>query len=565
MVIAIIAISSANFLAYGSSQDLHHIPQFTAFKHPYQLQNLNVKKASKAVVLINNSATGFFVNYKKNNYLMTNDHVLGSNHCAISGCYINIDVDFEHNKTSKNITLFVTPEGSRADIDVAIFSYKQVIKIHNNLTLTHYTPPYILQLANKINNHFSKNKSSKNNPLLTLSNQAISSDDYYLIGHPRTGLKKYSTGKIIQLSKGYIYLDAFSLPGNSGSPIVNQKGKLVGIHHSSKKRNDMFSRTQLIYLSRGSSLGSLKKILQAADQKDPLYKRHYININNKRYFKKAKKLWKAYMLARKNPTIYGSNPFFSHLYDDCKKNIDLSTFNIKKYQKSYHSCTIAFKSINNCINLAKNDHQKISFVYLLPPAKSIPSNSQHRSSSTKPYAQNNPYCESLFSANKNWNKLFNRISRGYQRFAGAGDSSKMWGHGHVIASRIHQPEKINASDITKFKQLSLNQVLIITKSLADYHRYFKSTPNISTNIIPKNTKTTHQNKLKKLLKSSVINFDKHLGYQYQLETLAEMAINLHQANIITKNQLINILRKIQNHQRLTLYSKLAIEKMIYKM
>ena len=64
----------------------------------YELKHIEaapevVREAAKAVVRINNNATAFFVS--NDGLLLTNNHVLGELDCALEGCSVRLDFDYQ--------------------------------------------------------------------------------------------------------------------------------------------------------------------------------------------------------------------------------------------------------------------------------------------------------------------------------------------------------------------------------------------------------------------------------------------------------------------------------------
>ena len=551
ILVLILALNTKNSYIYAliDYKDKVQINQFSALKHPHYIKNLKIKKAAKAVVLINNSGTGSFVRYQNKNYLMTNNHILGSKNCAASGCFVNIKTNYQFNNSFDSVDLFVVPIAARSDMDIALFRFSKIKeKTKNNYEYLNYQPEYLLTLNE--------------------SNQDVLSNYYYelfyMIGHPRAGLKKISTGKIIKKNKGYIYIDAFSLPGNSGSPILDHNAQIVGIHHSSRKRNDMFTKSKIVYLSRGSSLQTLKKIFKAAHMSDINYKKSFVNINRKISFEKAKKNYKLYIQARKIPKLTDNSNFFDKLYYHCKNNINLKTLNFDLYKKSHKSCTIAKKWINHCNRNTKKNHQ-----YFQKTAnKSSNFNSQYhadylvKNKKNQTKIDHSNYCSVNSDSNliAKFKTLFQLIANGYDSFVGGTDQIKLWPSdiNHELLILNKKTAKFVLDD-KKINNLSIDEIVNISDQLSNYKLN-------KVNKI-KNFNQINNKKFQRIFvqyaKNMLINYKSYIGYEYYLESIARIAFNLYKSNKIPRSLYQNSIINIQKDPNLTLYAKLAIEKMLY--
>ena len=289
----------------------HGIPQFYALKDTPQLKSVSPQlyRASGAVIKLLD-ATAAFVCVGSTTYLMTNHHVLGAHNCPKSGCYGHAEYAFERDGPSYSKLLHLKPVAASADADIAFYAF---------------TP------------------SSASRACLSLAKAAPdASTPITLIGHPRGSLKKYSRGHIIEQWAGFIHVSAFSLPGSSGSPIVNGRGELVGIHHSSIKRNDMFTKTEIIYRGRGSSLKTIRQVLASKDLTG------FKSITNPVSFAEAKAHTKLYQQARIKPQLdsTSSTPhFFKRLATACASALKAkpvpTQITRKTFRASVSACTIA--------------------------------------------------------------------------------------------------------------------------------------------------------------------------------------------------------------------------------
>ena len=122
--------------------------------------------------------------------------------------------------------LFLTPVATDQDVDVSFFHFKEALE---DGTFKSLGVPVALELDT------------------IPTPRGLLKNHIYVLGHPRLGLKKVSSGNIIRLERGHIIVSAYTLPGNSGSPILSEQGKVVGIHHSSVKRNDNVTKSSVLH------------------------------------------------------------------------------------------------------------------------------------------------------------------------------------------------------------------------------------------------------------------------------------------------------------------------------
>ncbi len=147
-----------------------------------------VKLYKKSVVIVkadNSKGTGFY--YSDNGYIITNYHVIEGQQTA--------KVTFNDGKTySANVV------NSDKEVDIA------VLKIEAN-DLTY--------------------------PILELEDRWSQDETVYIIGNPLSSSFIVNKGNIIgQMSNGVIpvlVIDASVYRGNSGSPVINSEGKVVGV------------------------------------------------------------------------------------------------------------------------------------------------------------------------------------------------------------------------------------------------------------------------------------------------------------------------------------------------
>ena len=164
----------------------------------------------------------------------------------------------------------------------------------------------------------------------------------------------------MKYENGYMFVNALTLPGNSGSPILDVDGNIVGIHHSSAKKNDAITRDGLLYVGRASSAESILEVLNQGilDRTSQLAK--FWNVDKPTSLSHAKKFSKIYIKSKTIPVLSNKVDFFSSLYNDCNKKLDLDTNHAGKFTKSHDSCTVA-KSWLSC-NKSESENLSVKYV-----------------------------------------------------------------------------------------------------------------------------------------------------------------------------------------------------------
>ncbi len=194
-----------------------------------------IKTAAEAVVRIGTSGelgTGAFIS--SNGVLITNNHVLGIDVCPLEGCYVQIDFAFQRHSPphSSPLTLFATPVAIDAGLDMAVVQITDVPGGTPFATPSHLT-------------------------LVSHSAASLVGTHVYVVGHPDGTLKKWTEGTVADTIGDWIVSTSFSLPGNSGSPFLDDSGHMVGILHRGPTAQDLGTNTGVDVSSIGTASGSL--------------------------------------------------------------------------------------------------------------------------------------------------------------------------------------------------------------------------------------------------------------------------------------------------------------------
>jgi hypothetical protein len=210
---AAVAATLTALAACSSHSSSVRLPYLTdVYRAPRAMQT-----AARAVVLIGTSgelATGSFIS--PNGILLTNNHVLGVGICPIEGCtaQITFNDQLHQDPPPAAQTVFVVPLAVDIGLDMAVV---QTYASPGGAPLQ--TPDY-----------------------LTLDSRdpaSLLGTHVNIVGHPDGHLAKWSAGEVVDSSGEWITFSAYALPGNSGSPILDDQGHMVGILHRGPSAQDL--------------------------------------------------------------------------------------------------------------------------------------------------------------------------------------------------------------------------------------------------------------------------------------------------------------------------------------
>lgn len=199
-----------------------------------------IQQSAKAVVRLRvarSSATGSFIS--PTGLLLTNNHVLGNSVCPTEGCYVSVSFDWQAGAPYRASTVyFAVPKTVDVGMDMAVV---QLYVSQGGPMLS--TPDY-----------------------LTFQSQLPASllgTHVTIVGHPDGYLKKWSDGLVLDTSGEWIKSTAYSLPGDSGSPILNDAGQIVGLMHRGPTSEDLFTSTGVDIYTVGTASAPLMSALNA--------------------------------------------------------------------------------------------------------------------------------------------------------------------------------------------------------------------------------------------------------------------------------------------------------------
>ncbi|HJX62573.1 MAG TPA: serine protease [Polyangia bacterium] len=222
--------------AGGCSSGSANLPHF----EDIHAASSEIQTAARAVVRVRTAGeygSGFFIS--ATGLLLTNNHVLGSPVCAAEGCYVELTQMHERGQPRQQpTTVFAIPTTVNAGLDVAVVQFYDQPN-GNQLD----TPDYL---------------SFDSHDPASLLNQHIT-----IVGHPEGNLKKWTDGQVTDAYGQWITTTAYTLPGESGSPILNDQGQVVGLLHRGPSSEDLFSRTGVDMYSTGTASAPIVAALTA--------------------------------------------------------------------------------------------------------------------------------------------------------------------------------------------------------------------------------------------------------------------------------------------------------------
>lgn len=145
------------------------------------------------------SGTGFFTGPDPK--LVTNAHVLGPGSCALKGCWVNLELYLAADVIPESHTVFVVPVAVDIAHDLAVWKPIRTLDFEG---LPHVSTSL-------------------------LAPEPELGDALHVMGHPYAGLKKWSSGVLLDADERWLSSDALVAPGNSGSPVFDDEGRFVGV------------------------------------------------------------------------------------------------------------------------------------------------------------------------------------------------------------------------------------------------------------------------------------------------------------------------------------------------
>jgi hypothetical protein len=84
-----------------------------------------------------------------------------------------------------------------------------------------------------------------------------------IVGHPKGALKKWTEGVVVDANGEWFWSTAYTLPGDSGSPVLDDQGKFVGILHRGPTSEDLFTEDGVNMYSIGTASAPIAAAINA--------------------------------------------------------------------------------------------------------------------------------------------------------------------------------------------------------------------------------------------------------------------------------------------------------------
>ena len=224
------AVFVVSLAAAGCSGNSDHLPAF----HDLAGAPAAIQTAAQAVVRVETAgefATGSFIS--STGLLLTNNHVLGDSVCPVEGCVVQLAFDFQRGQTLQPfVNVFAVPVAVDVGLDMAVVQI-QLGSGSGDLT----TPDFLTMVGHEPDD--------------------LLGTHITIVGHPEARLKKWTDGQVVDAFGNWFSSTAYILPGDSGSPALDDQGNLVGIVHRSPTGEDLISDDSVDVMAIGTASAPL--------------------------------------------------------------------------------------------------------------------------------------------------------------------------------------------------------------------------------------------------------------------------------------------------------------------
>jgi V8-like Glu-specific endopeptidase len=222
-----------------SKSDAPHASNLPSFSDvsdaPAAIQN--AARAVVRIATVGSRATGSFVS--SDGLLLTNNHVLGVDVCPIEGCTIVITQMHQRGAPVPDPqTVFAVPVAVDTGLDMAL------VQLWDQAGGSHLGTPNYLSLESR-------------------DAASLMGTHVNIVGHPEGHLKKWTSGTVVDSFGSWFETSAFILPGSSGSPVLADDGKLVGIIHRAPVGEDLVTSNGYDVDSIGTASAPLVAAMKA--------------------------------------------------------------------------------------------------------------------------------------------------------------------------------------------------------------------------------------------------------------------------------------------------------------
>jgi len=216
--------------------DTANLPHF----HDLTSAPAAIQTAAKAVVRLHTArsyGTGAYIS--STGLLLTNNHVLGEPVCPLEGCYVEVSTLHQRGQAKlDDETYFAVPTAVDLGLDMA------VVQLFDPTTKEKVATPNSLQFEPK-------------------EAEALVEQHVTVVGHPEGNLKKWTNGVVVSSSGKWFTASTYILPGDSGSPVLSDAGKVVGLIHRGPASLDLVTEQGINVYAIGTASAPIHAALQA--------------------------------------------------------------------------------------------------------------------------------------------------------------------------------------------------------------------------------------------------------------------------------------------------------------
>jgi V8-like Glu-specific endopeptidase len=205
-----------------------------------------IQVAARAVVRVHTAgeyATGSFIS--ATGLLLTNNHVLGVPVCPVEGCTVQITTMHQRGTPYQApFAVFAVPVAVDEGLDMAVVQIYSASVAGAGASAAKLETPDFLQwspsdAASLIGRHIT------------------------IVGHPEAKLKKWTDGVVTDAFGTWFSSTAYILPGDSGSPVLDDAGQLVGLIHHGSVSQDLVTNDGVDEESEGTASTPLQMAMSA--------------------------------------------------------------------------------------------------------------------------------------------------------------------------------------------------------------------------------------------------------------------------------------------------------------
>ena len=199
-----------------------------------------IQTAARSVVRIGTAgamATGSFIS--ATGLLLTNNHVLGAPVCAREGCWVQLTLMHQNGTPwQAPLVVYAVPQTVDIGLDMA------VLQLYDDKDGAMLETPDFLTIVPR-------------------DSASLVGTHVTVVGHPEGRLKKWSDGTIYDPLGAWFFSSAYALSGDSGSPVLDDDGHVVGLLHRTPTSQDLITSNSVNEFSIGTSSAPIMAAMSA--------------------------------------------------------------------------------------------------------------------------------------------------------------------------------------------------------------------------------------------------------------------------------------------------------------